>query len=143
MGPAGKGHPAWRTTRDRVECAMGRTQRALTAGTIFHKTHKPVRLWFRARDYYLDGLTFRFNRRTSRARGKLFYRLVKQAAAITPAPYQALVGGRPQQNRSYGHTQPPVVLTGNRPRHKMDSPFFRGTVRRTDGIYDDGQGTEG
>lgn len=51
-------------------------------------------------DYYLDEFTFRFNRRTSRSRGKLFYRLVQQAAVITPTPYQALVGGRPQQNRS-------------------------------------------
>ena len=48
MCPPGKGHAAWRTTRDCVECALGRTQRALTEGTIFHKTHKPVRLWFRA-----------------------------------------------------------------------------------------------
>jgi len=35
-------------------------------------------------DYYLDEFTFRFNRRTSRSRGKLFYRLVQQAAAIAP-----------------------------------------------------------
>ena len=28
-------------------------------------------------DYYLDKFTFRFNRRTSRSRGKLFYRLVQ------------------------------------------------------------------
>jgi hypothetical protein len=33
-------------------------------------------------DYYLDEYTFRFNRRTSRSRGKLFYRLVQQAVAI-------------------------------------------------------------
>ena len=275
--PACKGHAAWRTTRDRVECAACHAQRSLTAGTIFHKTHKPLRLWFRAMwwltsqkyganamglqrvlglgsyrtawtwlhklrramvrperdrlsgtvevdetfvggveagggrrhvgkkalvaiaaevrgrtigrirmrrirdssadslrpfiqeaimpshvvvtdglptylglpewgyhherkvilgsgnpahvamprvhrvaslldrwwlgtyqgairpqhlDYYLDEFTFRFNRRTSRSRGKLFYRLVQQAAVITPTPYQALVGGRPQQNRS-------------------------------------------
>ncbi len=31
-------------------------------------------------DYYLDEYTFRFNRRTSRSRGLLFYRLVSQAA---------------------------------------------------------------
>ena len=31
-------------------------------------------------DYYLDEYTFRFNRRRSRHRGKLFYRLVQQAA---------------------------------------------------------------
>ena len=35
-------------------------------------------------DYYLDEFTFRFNRRTSRSRGKLFYRLVQQAVAIDP-----------------------------------------------------------
>lgn len=35
-------------------------------------------------DYYLDEFTFRFNRRTSGSRGKLFYRLVQQAVAIDP-----------------------------------------------------------
>lgn len=42
-------------------------------------------------DYYLDEFTFRFNRRTSRSRGKLFYRLVQQAAAVEPVPYKAMV----------------------------------------------------
>ena len=42
-------------------------------------------------DYYLDEYTFRFNRRTSRYRGKLFYRLIQQAVAIDPVPYSALV----------------------------------------------------
>lgn len=37
-------------------------------------------------DYYLDEFTFRFNRRTSRSRGKLFYRIVQQAAAVAPLP---------------------------------------------------------
>ena len=36
--------------------------------------------------YYLDEFTFRFNRRTSRSRGKLFYRLIEQAVQIDPAP---------------------------------------------------------
>ena len=35
-------------------------------------------------DYYLDEFTFRFNRRSSRSRGKLFYRLVQQAAEVSP-----------------------------------------------------------
>lgn len=35
-------------------------------------------------DYYLDEFTFRFNRRKSRSRGKLFYRLVQQALTIDP-----------------------------------------------------------
>lgn len=42
-------------------------------------------------DYYLDELTFRFNRRTSRSRGKLFYRLPQQAVAADPIPYKTIV----------------------------------------------------
>jgi transposase-like protein len=45
-------------------------------------------------DYYLDEFTFRFNRRTSRSRGKLFYRLVQQAVAIPPVTGQDILGGR-------------------------------------------------
>lgn len=44
-------------------------------------------------DYYLDEFTFRFNRRTSKARGMLFFRLVQQAVATGPVPYHTLVGG--------------------------------------------------
>lgn len=36
--------------------------------------------------YYLDEFTFRFNRRTSRSRGKLFYRLIEHALQIEPVP---------------------------------------------------------
>jgi hypothetical protein len=42
-------------------------------------------------EYYLDEFTFRFNRRRSRNRGKLFYRLVQQAVAIDPVPYKSMV----------------------------------------------------
>jgi transposase-like protein len=42
-------------------------------------------------DYYLDEFTFRFNRRTSRHRGKLFYRLLQQAVQTEPAPYESMV----------------------------------------------------
>ncbi len=44
-------------------------------------------------DYYLDEFTFRFNRRTSRSRGKLFYRLLEQAVEIAPTTYKSMVGG--------------------------------------------------
>jgi transposase-like protein len=44
-------------------------------------------------DYYLDEFTFRFNRRSSRSRGLLFYRLMQQAVAVRPVPYKRLVGG--------------------------------------------------
>jgi len=44
-------------------------------------------------DYYLDEFAFRFNRRASRSRGKLFYRLVQQAAAIGPVHGHDILGG--------------------------------------------------
>lgn len=47
-------------------------------------------------DYYLDEFTFRFNRRTSASRGKLFYRLIQQAVRVSPTPYRTLVGGAEQ-----------------------------------------------
>jgi transposase-like protein len=42
-------------------------------------------------DYYLDEFTFRFNRRRSRSRGKLFFRLAQQAVAVDPVPYEGIV----------------------------------------------------
>jgi len=42
-------------------------------------------------DYYLDEYTFRFNRRTSRSRGMLFYRLMEQAVMTAPLPYRQIV----------------------------------------------------
>ena len=54
-------------------------------------------------DYYLDEFTFRFNRRTSRSRGKLFYRLVQQAAAVAPVPYTTMLkysrGRKPRDHK--------------------------------------------
>jgi transposase-like protein len=52
-------------------------------------------------DYYLDEFTFRFNRRTSAHRGKLFYRLLQQAVAVDPAPYKTMIKhirGRPPRH---------------------------------------------
>jgi len=46
-------------------------------------------------DYYLDEFVFRFNRRTSASRGKLFYRLVQQAVQVGPHPYRSLVHPHP------------------------------------------------
>jgi transposase-like protein len=45
--------------------------------------------------YYLDEFTFRFNRRTSRNRGKLFYRLVQHALLVDPVPGKALTAAFP------------------------------------------------
>jgi transposase-like protein len=47
-------------------------------------------------DYYLDEFTFRFNRRTSRARGLLFFRLMEQAIDCNPVPRKMIIGGRKQ-----------------------------------------------
>ena len=59
-------------------------------GAVAH-THLP---------YYLDEFTFRFNRRKSQSRGKLFFRLMQQAASTPPATYHFIV------KRSKPHTQP-------------------------------------
>jgi transposase-like protein len=49
-------------------------------------------------DYYLDEFTFRSNRRTSRSRGLLFYRLMKQAVDLAPIRAKDLIGGRASAN---------------------------------------------
>jgi len=42
-------------------------------------------------EFYLDEFTFRFNRRRSRNRGMLFYRLAQQAVMVDPVPYKSMV----------------------------------------------------
>ena len=42
-------------------------------------------------DYYLDEFTFRFNRRRSKSRGKLFFRLAQQAVAVDPVPLDRIL----------------------------------------------------
>ena len=57
------------------------------AGTLHHRVsdkHLP---------YYLDEYAFRFNRRTSTARGMLFYRLLQQAVDTDPHPLAELTAG--------------------------------------------------
>jgi transposase-like protein len=58
-----------------------------TVGTLHYRVsrqHLP---------YYLDEFAFRFNRRTSKARGMLFYRLLQQAVDTDPHPLKDLIGG--------------------------------------------------
>jgi transposase-like protein len=54
-------------------------------------------------EYYLDEYTFRFNRRTSRSRGMLFYRLLQNAVVVEPVGYKEIA-------RS---------VRGKKPKHKM------------------------
>jgi transposase-like protein len=49
-------------------------------------------------DFYLDEYTFRFNRRKSKARGLLFYRLLQQAVAVPPVTYKEMIA----QNQDQG-----------------------------------------
>lgn len=49
--------------------------------------------------YYLDEFTFRFNRRKSKSRGKLFFRLMQNAVSTAPNTYESMVrsaAGKPQ-----------------------------------------------
>jgi hypothetical protein len=50
-------------------------------------------------DYYLDEFVFRFNRRTSRSRGLLFYRLLQQAVSTKPVTYGQIVETPTQSRR--------------------------------------------
>lgn len=74
--------------------------------------------------YYLDEFTFRFNRRRSRSRGKLFYRLLQQAVALEPAPYKGLVGGIWNQTQ---HPQHVGLLESNK---YAISRHFAGEISR-------------
>jgi transposase-like protein len=46
-------------------------------------------------DYYLDEFTFRFNRRRSKSRGKLFFRLAQQTVAVDPVTLYRIVHPNP------------------------------------------------
>lgn len=53
--------------------------------------------------YYLDEYTFRFNRRTSRSRGLLFYRLLQNAVVVEHTSYNKIT----------------LSVRGRKPKHKM------------------------
>ena len=87
------------THRPRVISGSGRT-----ASTLLPRVHRVAALlkrWLLGihqgrvahthLDAYLDEFTFRFNRRTSRWRGKLFYRLVQQAVSVVPVRIRDLL----------------------------------------------------
>ncbi|MDW7771695.1 MAG: transposase, partial [Desulfobulbaceae bacterium] len=67
----------------RVASLFGRWWLGTHQGAI-----RPVQL-----AYYLDEFTFRFNRRNSKKRGLLFYRLMQHAVACDPVPHSEIVGG--------------------------------------------------
>jgi hypothetical protein len=62
-------------------------------------------------DYYIDEFVFRFNRRNSRSRGMLFYRLMQQAAVTAPVTYSHIRYNEPGRHRR-SPTQAVAELSG-------------------------------
>jgi transposase-like protein len=97
-----KAHPGLKQEgfkhRPRLINASGKTSSALLPRV--HRVASMLKRWLMGAhqgalsheqlDSYLDEFTFRFNRRTSRHRWKLFYELVAQAVAVEPIPYSRL-----------------------------------------------------
>ncbi len=74
---------------------------------------------------YLDEFTFRFNRRTSRSRGLVFYRLLEFAAAHDPVRYRELI-----VNPQPGRRRPAPPRTRGRPP-SLERPRARRPWRQT------------
>ncbi len=80
-------------------------------------------------DFYLDEFTFRFNRRDSKARGMLFYRLLYQAVRTEPRPYGEIAAGpieAPPRDRPHRH--PSAGTSDARYKghcNERDSPYHR------------------
>jgi len=87
--------------RHRITFLKGQSESATELMPRVHKVASLLKRWLLGThqgavsrehlDYYLDEFTFRFNRRNSRSRGKLFLRLAEQAVAVGPAPYKSIV----------------------------------------------------
>jgi hypothetical protein len=79
---------------------------------------------------YLDEFTFRFNRRRSRSRGMLFYRLLEQSVQAPPRTYRSLVcdpgTGRPHPPPPPGKRVRPPSLFGE----TLDRPWRRQPARQ-------------
>jgi transposase-like protein len=73
---------------------------------------------------YLDEFTFRFNRRRSRARGMLFYRLLEQAVLSPPRTYRSLVA-EPGANSTRPAPAPPPAGKRVRPSSLASAPLDR------------------
>ena len=67
-------------------------------------------------DAYLNEFTFRFNRRGSRRRGMLFYRLLQQAILADPITYRSLImNPQPGRPRPSSPLRSPTAPTSDRP----------------------------
>ena len=67
-------------------------------------------------DAYLNEFTFRFNRRGSRRRGLLFYRLLQQAILADPISYRSLImNPKPGRPRPSPPLRSPAAPMSDRP----------------------------
>jgi transposase-like protein len=98
------GLPAFRDLEGYQHAATVIRRQKATASEVLPRVHRVaslVKRWLMGTlhgsvspehlDYYLDEFTFRFNRRNSKSRGKLFYRLLQQAVQVPPAPYKTII----------------------------------------------------
>lgn len=80
----------------------------------FHGSVSPEHL-----QVYLEEFTFRFNRRRSRSRGMLFYRLLECSLAAAPLQYSTLVRvQRPKKSAPTPPKNPTLTHQAFEPRHR-------------------------
>ena len=102
------GWPAYRELQGYVHEPQVQRRQPKDADLLLPRVHLVISLFKRwllgthhgaiAHDYlqdYLDEFTFRFNRRTSASRGKLFYRLVQQAVHVAPSTFDSITAPNP------------------------------------------------
>jgi transposase-like protein len=102
------GLQAYRELEDYVHDRQIQKHQPADAEHLLPRVHRVISLFKRwllgthqgaiAHEYlqdYLDEFTFRFNRRKSASRGKLFYRLAQQAVQVSPVPYDLLPHHKP------------------------------------------------
>ena len=102
------GKDVWKGSRNRLLCTSCRRQGAQRdqprGEHLLPRAHRVISLFKRwlmgthqgaighdHLDDYLNEFVFRFNRRKSASRGKLFFRLAQQAVQVAPVPYATLV----------------------------------------------------
>jgi len=74
----------WKVGR-RLRCKNCRCEISPTSGTIFHRSKKPLMLYFRA---------LRYNRRNAKGRGLLFHRLIEQAVKHSPVAFNDILSSK-------------------------------------------------
>ena len=141
----------WRLSDERFRCSGCGGRTSVTAGTIFDRSRTPLTVWFNAcwlfatgKDgislakrwllgthqgsvddahlaSYLNEFVFRFNRRRSRSRGMVFYRVLELAVAHDPVRYQDLIATKrpravlPTPPQARGHPPSLEHPPANRP----------------------------